>query len=70
MGGVADGFKNVYLAGVLVYGLLALLIALPLGAFLAYGMSKYLLNLFNIDYEQFQYSTLAIGLQAIAAADA
>jgi putative ABC transport system permease protein len=30
-------------------------------------MSKYLLNIFNIDYEQFQYSTLAFELQAIAA---
>ncbi len=67
IGGTQGTIMKVYLAGVLVYGLLALLISLPLGAFLAYGMSKYLLNLFNIDYEQFQYSTLAIGLQAIAA---
>jgi putative ABC transport system permease protein len=53
--------------GVLVYGLLALLISLPLGALLAYSLTKYLLNLFNIDYEQFQYSTRACVLQAIAA---
>ena len=37
--------------GVLVYGLLALFIALPLGALLAFGMTKFLLNLFNIDYD-------------------
>jgi putative ABC transport system permease protein len=58
---------EVYLAGVLVYGLLALLISLPLGALLAYGLTKYLLNIFNIDYEQFQYSTRACVLQAMAA---
>jgi putative ABC transport system permease protein len=67
IGGAQGTIIKVYLSGVLVYGLLALLISLPLGAMLAYGMSKYLLNLFNIDYEQFQYSTLAIGLQVIAA---
>ncbi len=58
---------QVYLAGVLIYGLLALFIALPLGMMLAYGLTKYMLNIFNIDYEQFKYSTQACVLQVIAA---
>ena len=67
IGGTQGRIVRVYLAVVLVYGLLALFISLPLGAFLAYGMSKSLLNLFNIDYEQFQYSSQALVLQVIAA---
>ncbi|MCL4296871.1 MAG: ABC transporter permease [Anaerolineae bacterium] len=67
IGATQGKIVQVYLVGVLVYGLLALFIALPLGAVLAYGLTKYLLNLFNIDYEQFQYSLRAWMLQAVAA---
>ncbi len=67
IGGTQGKIIKLYLAAVLVYGLLSLLISLPLAALLAYGISKYFLNIFNIDYEQFQYSTLALGLQVIAA---
>ncbi len=67
IGGTRNRIIRVYLSGVLVYGLLSLLIALPLGAWLAFGVTKYLLNIFNIDYEQFQYSPRAMVLQVIAA---
>jgi putative ABC transport system permease protein len=67
IGGRTGTIVQVYLTGVLVYGLLALLIALPLGALLAFGMSRWLLNFFNIDYDVFQVSTQAIILQALAA---
>lgn len=67
IGATQGKIVQVYLVGVLVYGLLALFIALPLGALLAYGMTKYLLNLFNIDYEQFQYSARACTYQVMAA---
>jgi len=40
---------GMYLATVLVYGLLALLIAIPLGALGAYGFTKYLAELINFD---------------------
>jgi putative ABC transport system permease protein len=46
---------------------LAFFIALPLGAFLAFGSTQYMLNIFNIDYEQFQFSTNALLWQAAAA---
>jgi len=67
VGGRSKTIMQVYLTGVLAYGLLALVIAVPLAAMLAYAIAKYFLNLFNIDYEQFQVSTLAVVLQVIAA---
>jgi putative ABC transport system permease protein len=67
IGGTRGRIVQMYLSGVLVYGALSLLIALPLGMFLAFGLTQYMLNLFNIDYEQFQYSTQAVGLQIFAA---
>lgn len=67
IGGVSGTIVKVYLSGVLVYGLLALLIALPLGAMTAFGATQWFLNIFNIDYETFQFSTRAIVLQVLAA---
>ncbi|MFQ5436526.1 MAG: ABC transporter permease, partial [Anaerolineae bacterium] len=45
----------------------ALFVALPLGAFIAFSISKGFLNLFNIDYEVFQVSRQAITFQVLAA---
>jgi putative ABC transport system permease protein len=67
IGGSTGDIMKVYLAGVLVYGVLALLIALPLGALLAFGITQWFLNLFNIDYEVFQISTRAVTYQMLAA---
>ncbi|MFQ5614429.1 MAG: ABC transporter permease, partial [Anaerolineae bacterium] len=67
IGGTTGTIIKVYLTGVLVYGSLALFISLPLGAFLAFGLSQRFLNLFNIDYDAFQVSNQALILQAIAA---
>ncbi|MDH4138234.1 MAG: ABC transporter permease, partial [Anaerolineae bacterium] len=67
IGGTTGTVLKIYLTGVLVYGLLALLISLPLGAFTAFGLSKWFLNLFNIDYEVFQFSNRAIAFQVMAA---
>ncbi len=67
IGGTTGTIVKIYLAGVLVFGLLALLISLPLGAFLAFGITKWFLNLFNIDYEVFQVSNQAIIYQVFAA---
>ena len=38
---------------VLIYGLLAFIIALPLGALAAFGLSQWFLNAFNIDHDNF-----------------
>ncbi len=67
IGGTQVQIARLYLSGVVVYGLLSLLIAMPLGAVSAYYLSKFLLNMINIDYEQFQYSSQALVLQTIAA---
>jgi putative ABC transport system permease protein len=67
IGGSSSTIIKVYLTGVLVYGLLALLISLPLSMLLAFSMSQWFLNLFNIDYNTFQFSTLAVVLSVLSA---
>ena len=67
IGGTTAVIARVYLAGVLVYGVLAAVVALPGGMFAAYMASKYLLNIFNIDYELFQFSNRAVLFQVLAA---
>jgi len=67
VGGTSGTVIQVYLVGALVYGLLALLISFPSGAWLAFKGSQFFLALFNIPYEQFQFSPQAVILQLIAA---
>lgn len=67
IGGTAGLIVRIYLAGVFVYGILATFIALPLGMLSGYLGSKWLLNLFNIDYETFQFSWYAVSLQIFSA---
>ena len=67
IGGTSGTILKIYLFGVLIYGLLAMLISLPLGMFLAYGISKWFLNLFNIDYDTFRVSTQATVFSVLAA---
>lgn len=58
---------KVYLAGVIIYGLLALLISLPLGAIASFNITRWFLGLYNIDYEVFRLSYTVLGYQIIAA---
>ena len=67
IGGRNRTIIGVYLVSAFVYGLLALIIALPLGAIVAFGVSRYFLDLFNIDYNQFRVSTSAVTIQALCA---
>jgi len=67
IGGRRLDIVRTYLAGVLVYGLAALVIALPLGMVTAFYASRAFLGLFNIDYESFQFSTRAVLLQVASA---
>jgi putative ABC transport system permease protein len=67
IGGKAGKITAIYLVSTLVYGTLAFLIAMPLGAMVAFSMTKLLLNLYNIDFDQFQYSSQAIMFQAASA---
>lgn len=67
IGGRSFTIMELYFATVLVYGLLALCIALPLGVYLAWSVTRTFLNLFNIDYNQLQISRSALLLQIAAA---
>ena len=67
IGGRTRTIVGMYLVSALVYGALAFIIALPLGAIVAYVLTKIFLNLFNIDFDQFQISKGAVILQGISA---
>ncbi len=67
IGGRSQTIIAVYLFSAFVYGVLAFAIALPLGALVAFGVTSYFLNLFNIDYNQFRFSTEAVTIQALCA---
>jgi len=67
IGGTSRTILRIYLSGVLVYGLLAMFISLPLGTFLAFGISQWFLNLFNIDYSVFRVSTQAFIFSVLSA---
>lgn len=67
IGGKTTSIVGMYLINALVYGMLAFVIAFPLGMVVAYSMTKTFLNLFNIDFEQFQISKSEVVLQALSA---
>jgi putative ABC transport system permease protein len=67
LGGRTFTIIGVYLSGALIYGLLALMIALPLSAMVAANMTRTFLNMFNIDYDGFQVSREALTFQLISA---
>ncbi|WP_374686509.1 ABC transporter permease [Promineifilum sp.] len=67
LGGTSRDVARVYLAGVLIFGALALLVALPAGMLMAFLTTKQLLTLFNIDYDVFRFSTRAVVWQVLAA---
>lgn len=66
IGGRTRFIVGMYLISALVYGSLAFLIAFPLGAMVAHVLTKNLINLFNIDFEQFTVSRQAVLLQAFS----
>lgn len=68
VGGTTRQITTLYLGGVLIYGLLALIIALPPGVLAADAVSKALLQLMSIPPEpQVNLSTLAVTQQVIVA---
>ncbi|MBI5029803.1 MAG: FtsX-like permease family protein [Chloroflexi bacterium] len=67
IGGKSGTIIQVYLSEALFYGLLALVISIPLGAVVTFAMTQSFLGLFNIDYNDFELSTFAITAQIISA---
>ncbi len=67
IGGQSGSIVRLYLAGAVILGALALLLALPVGAAFAFYMAKTYLRLFNIDYDVFQISRNAAIITTVAA---
>ncbi len=67
IGGASNVILKIYLAGAVLFGVLALGIALPLGMWAAFAGTQTMLNFFNVDYDQFTFSTRAVWLQILAA---
>jgi len=55
---------QMYLVTVLMFGALALLVALPLGAISAFFLTRFIAGLLNFDIDNFQIPPLALALQA------
>ncbi len=68
IGARSSTIAGVFLVSTFIFGLLALILALPLGAIVAYGVAGYFLNLFNIDFSTFQFSSKAIMLASRSSA--
>jgi putative ABC transport system permease protein len=54
VGGLTPQIASLYLSGVAVYGLLSLAIAVPLGAFAAQALSRWMLGVLNIPASDFE----------------
>jgi len=67
IGGGRGTVIKVYLAGVFILGLLALLVALPLGSWVSYQMSRWMLGMYNIEYDRFLTGGRALYIQVGAA---
>ncbi len=65
IGATTANVIRVYLAMASIYGLLALLIAIPLGAFAAHLLSQWLLNLLNIEVDSFRLMPGVILIQIV-----
>jgi putative ABC transport system permease protein len=67
IGGRTGTIIGIYLVNALVYGLMALVIALPSGAIVASKITQTFLGLFNIDYSRFEVSVNAVIFQVLSA---
>jgi len=67
IGGSSRTITRMYMVEVFAYGVMALAISLPLALITAYLVSRWMLNIFNIDYNSFQHSNRAVLLQIFAA---
>ncbi len=63
IGGGRITIGSIYFAEVITFSLIALAFAVPISLAFAFFMSQNFLNLFNIDYETFQYSRNALLIQ-------
>ena len=66
VGGVRRQISQLYLAGVAIYGLLAIALAVPLGAFAGYALASYILGVINVPISSFELASSSIWIQLAA----
>ncbi len=66
VGGVRRQISQLYLAGVAIYGILALALAVPLGAYAGYALSRYMLGIVNVPVSNFELASTSIWIQFAA----
>ncbi|MCZ6528983.1 MAG: FtsX-like permease family protein [Chloroflexi bacterium] len=66
VGGVRRQISQLYLAGVAVYSLLALALAIPLGALGGYALAGYILGVLNVPVLNFEFASTSIRIQLAA----
>jgi len=67
VGARSKQISGMYLLLILAYGVLALLVAVPLGALAGYGLTKLMAGLMKIQLQGFRFVPLALILQAVIA---
>jgi putative ABC transport system permease protein len=65
IGATSGRVMRVYLTMVLIYGALALLLAVPLAAVGTHLLASWLLDIFNVELSAFQVDPMAIGIQIV-----
>ncbi|KAA3646504.1 MAG: ABC transporter permease [Chloroflexi bacterium] len=65
VGGVTRQIAMLYLAGVIVYGFLSLLVAIPLGALFGDVMARWMLSLLNVPSSSFEVLPATLTLQLV-----
>ncbi len=63
VGGVRQQISQLYLAGVIVYGLLSLLLAIPFGALAGNMLESWILGIINVPPAKFQLLASSVGIQ-------
>jgi putative ABC transport system permease protein len=66
VGGLTPQIATLYLAGVVVYGLLSLLLAVPLGAFGGMALSQWMLHLLNVPSSSLEVLPQSLLVQVFA----
>ncbi len=66
VGGVRRQISQLYLASVAIYGILALAVAVPLGAFAGYALSRYILGVINVPVSDFELVSTSLWIQLTA----
>ncbi len=67
VGGRSFQILSMYLLLIMIYGLLALIIAVPLGSFAGYQLSAFMANLLGAQLQGFRVIPLAVGVQVVLA---